>query len=204
VGSLDELTGLVAELRSAEDSALVEAIRDSAGDAFHKSKDKDTLYYSAQIAKVIRDRFPSVFKEVPTGASRTAVDRWALSRPRYLRRDSNRIVWQSSITIESSAWRAEVDWLALGRAFQDLMKKYEETKAGGAWAQPYGSYWQSQLFSRPDPLSGAEVVKPEKLFAKGKAVFDVTWDLEILDGDLLRDARLLDVELRSNEWQTVA
>ncbi len=195
VESLELLEQLINTLVANVTEEFVNKIRDKAAEYFSNSETTEGLYYREDVKDRISRKFSSELTDVPEGADVTRVDSWTIGMPRFLKKQGQRISWNTCITAHREALkrypRSEARYppmtpsqLILGGASgatddRDILSptmrslRYPDVFLGpikaGDLVVPPGLF--------PDALSLATY--KEALVSEGETKFDVLWSVSV-------------------------
>ena len=205
VASLDELDGVLREIRQKVDRERIARLRDGAGKLFFDAVAKSGFYYDGKVReRVAREAIRSL-SEIPRNADRRRNGTWYIAAPTFVERSGKRVHWSSKITVEAEALRSQTMggehgtfWGALG--MEPLFIPGTGTPAtgieesnpflgGGSWTQ-FGSPWPPKAPEFPSSI----------VVGKGKSIVHVIWSTKVDESESLDDPQIERIEVEGTEW----
>ena len=183
--SLEELKSLINTLVAEIDEEFVKKIQLKAGDLFFIEKNKETLYFTWDVRNSISKNFSEKLKEVPPNADEREDGTWFISKPRFIKKDRQRVTWASRISIETKAIKTAV------LSALSLLNNIFDKKAS----------------STPDTieslLAHASAKEPtsDKVIAKGKTIFDIIWSVSVSTTEKFSKPKMESIEFIENIWE---
>jgi len=107
LSSIEELKGVINTLVSNVDEGFVQKMKAAAASFFFEQGNLETYMYKQKIKETILRDFYSQFSAIQEDEDELVVERGKtlVSRPRFLRKDGNRIYWVSRIAFRMKAYK---------------------------------------------------------------------------------------------------
>jgi hypothetical protein len=207
LSDVEELKGLINTLVSDVTEDFIAALRPKARKLFFTSdKDKDTLYYKADIGQQLKEKFATELTKKPEGASFRKDGTWYINSPNFAKKEGRRIFWNSRVEIEVESGKYTPEDPSGPVAYgvsPGLLSAYANANAPGL-TPPWASYddWKSisyanasaPTFALSAPLqvdynslafvSGTPSTR-RVVTHKGRDIYEVLWSAEVsMDKDL--------------------
>jgi hypothetical protein len=209
--SIDALKGLINTLGSAVDEQFIGALLPKAAKLFFASGDQGTLYYRWSIFDQLKATLAAAAIALPAGADKYNVEEWNISKPRFSKKQGQRVSWVSRFEarlravkiVEYSAWQqatkvilpsvteqalvfgtSQPSTLSLGSSLSGGGLKYSQPSEGGTFFTP-------GLLSFPE----------EQPIASGTATIDVTWTVSVTTALNFKSPRLDGISFVDAIWE---
>jgi hypothetical protein len=105
LSSNEELIGLINTLVSEVSEEFVARIQEQANKYFFIKADESTLYYKEEIKKQIQEKFSDELHALPPGGDRRENVTWRISKPRFLKKEGQRVYWITRITVDVKVYK---------------------------------------------------------------------------------------------------
>jgi len=183
--SVDELKNLINTLASQVDEHFVNELQEKASLLFFSSPDnKDCLFYKEKIRDRIMEKFSQYLEALPEGAEVRESEGIIFQRPRFLKKEGQRISWVSTLRFRYKAYRyeklAEISsnmgyygnplFTDPDRAPEPVRDLFQQALVLGALANITGG--------TPIPMS-ASVQREKRLVKSGADIFEVHWSVTV-------------------------
>jgi hypothetical protein len=207
LSSVDELKNLINTLASQVDENFVNEMQEKARLLFfYDLNDKDTLYYKEKIRDQITDKFSKVLKTPPEGADTTESEGISIARPRFVKKEGQRISWISSISFSYKAYRFEpsveqATYLGLlgnavlpaGNVTATTWNPYIHASAVG------GTIFPSQT-STAIPMN-TTIKREKRLLKSGRHIFEVNWSVTVDAKKKLSRPEINEIVFSETSWE---
>ena len=196
--SIDALKGLISTLGSAVDESFIADIVPKAERIFYIPNDEDTLYYKWGIHQTLTTTLNTAAVALPALADRYTVDKWSIARPRFLKKQGQRLSWVSRFSARIKATR-DVRVTKWQQPSNIVLPSSGSTLVFGAqqpsaFSLPSTYNLQPWVFSQPP--EGGSYLDPvinypqESPVATGTATLDVTWTVSVTTRHALKSPQL--------------
>ena len=195
VETLEELEQLINTLVADVTEEFVQKIRDKAAECFFNSETKEGLYYKEDVKDRISSKFSNDLTDVPEGADVTRVDSWTIGKPQFLKKEGQRVSWNTRITAHRKALKRYLR----SEAYYPPMTPSQLISGSTSGAADDRDILSPTMRSLryPDVVvgpikAGDLVVQPgifpavlspatykEKLVSEGETKFDVHWSVSV-------------------------
>lgn len=104
---LDELKSLINTLASEVSEDYVEEMRAKAAPLFWtNNEDKSTLYYTAEVSKQIKEKYPAELQALPEGIVRVKEKMFYVTQvPTFLQKEGTTLEWMTKVRVEQELYR---------------------------------------------------------------------------------------------------
>lgn len=203
VPTIEELKGLINTLVSEVSEQYVEEIKAEASTYFFQREGKDSLYYKEDVWQKLVHEFNDQLYSLPEGANEREHEKTSIGKPRFVRKERQRVFWVNQITVLVKAYKRDQIDLS-----SPLLGGGSVAKAGEAPAffvppgigpqRPYqfvipdklaGPYWQvpgkiesESLVSGASALATTSLqayMPTKRLVKSGKITFEITWSVTV-------------------------
>lgn len=166
--NLDELKNLINTLASQVDEVFLNELQEKAQVMFFSgSENRDTLYYKEKIYDRIINEYIQPFETLPDGADIRESDGISIVKPRFVKKEGQRISWITRLRFKTKAYRLEEAQLPAS-----LQASLPETGATPQQVRQTGLNVFSDLYRR--------FAQKEKQFMKsGATIFEVNWSTTV-------------------------
>lgn len=106
VESVEELEQLINTLVADVTEEFVQKIRENAAKYFSVNGDREGLYYREEVKDRIGSEFSDELEDVPEGANVSRVDSWTIHKPQFLKKQGQRVSWNTPITAHRKAFKS--------------------------------------------------------------------------------------------------
>ncbi len=221
LNSLEDLKSLINTLIAEVDEVFVAQIQDKAAKYFFEKEDTSTLYEREKLGA----RISSQFKSELSAHSENADDRengtWYISKPRFVKKERQRITWASKIAVDAKSIKRGTPYLS-AQAFSNL--NYISSLDLGNLSTgsvvlssrdlttvPSGSVILDS--SNLNSLSTANLVtrdpntfsrfsfQADKVVSKGSTVFEVIWSISVSTTQKFSRPKIEEIKFVETVWE---
>lgn len=186
LNTLEELRGLINTLVSEVDEKFVEEMQGKAQPYFFVKEDQSTLYYKEELRRLIKEKFSNELNTKPEGVTEAEPEIWYIGKPRFVKKEGQRIFWASRIEATYAGYKTE----------------YKSPQATGLLGL---SQAPSPAVMALSNLANIITPKTEKLFVSRYAVIlEVDWSVTIgahkkFSAPKIEGMRYVETVLRADE-----
>ncbi len=164
LSSVEDLKSLINTLVGEIDEAFVSELQDVAQKYFFEKDNNDTFYYSQKIRDELKERFGGELATLPPGADYRRNGTWYISKPRFVKKEKQRVKWVTQINVEGTAYKKYSGQVTT----EDIVNQIV-----------YGSSAVGNLLSQTVAGAGEKGSQPDLIVANGKTPLNVTWSVSV-------------------------
>jgi hypothetical protein len=161
LSSIDDLKGLIDSLVAKIDEKFIKNIQEQAAKHFFEKENKESFYYNQNIRKSLSESYHAELETIPQGADSRQNGTWYISKPRFIKKEGQRITWLTRITVEATALKYELP--PFRKLLEDLFRSQ-----------------MTQKLESPDVATSIDKTQTQPIIiSKGKTIFEVVWSISV-------------------------
>ncbi len=199
LNNLDDLRALINTLASEVSEEYIQQMQIKAANIFFVDKDnKEALYYKEKISDRISEDFSEQLKEVPVADGIRKRSGISIVRPRFVKKDKQRIYWTSRINFKAEIFlntpKAKIQQQFTG-GLLGLSSMVPPSPSTSALSSLLSSYVASQGIKQQ-----VELPQEQKLIRTGISKFEVNWSVSISSAQKLIKPIVDSIIFTESEW----